>query len=99
MDPSSESKMLNNTAHQKLATVNPGTIASARRTNSAFITNRNNPKVTIVMGKVSTTRMGLTINCSIAITMATRMAEPKLATSIPGRSHERKNTATAERRS
>ena len=68
--------MLNKIAHQKLATENPGTMASARSINRALITSKNNPSVRIVIGKVNTTKIGFTIICNNAITKATKTAVP-----------------------
>lgn len=88
--------MLNSTAHQKLATVNPGTIASASRMRNALMTNKNNPKDIIVTGKVRMKRIGLTINCNRLITKATIMAVPYPATSTPGSNQEIRSTTTAD---
>lgn len=42
----------------------------------ALMISKNNPKVTIVMGKVKMTNIGLTSNRSKAMTIATIIAEP-----------------------
>lgn len=42
----------------------------------ALMISRKRPKVTIVIGNVSITKIGLTINLSSAITTATTIAEP-----------------------
>ena len=46
-------------ATQKESTVNPPTILVQSKIIKAFTTNRNNPKVTIVKGKVNKTIIGL----------------------------------------
>ena len=50
--------MLNNKAHKKLSTSNPGTIALASMTIRAFITKVNKPSVKILSGKVSAKTIG-----------------------------------------
>jgi len=44
--------MLNRSAHQKLATLKPGTIADTKSISSAFITKVKIPSVKIFIGKV-----------------------------------------------
>ncbi len=48
-------------AHQNPSTSNPGIISSAKRIIKAFMTNRNNPKVRIVKGKVKIIMRGLIV--------------------------------------
>ena len=47
-------------------------------------TNRNNPKVKIVSGRVKITKIGLTIALTSPITTAASNAAPKLLTPNPG---------------
>jgi len=49
----------------------------------AFITNKNNPKVKIVIGNVNKTRMGFTKKLSKAKTMATDKAVVNSSTFMP----------------
>ena len=51
----------------------------------ALITNKNNPKETMVAGKVKKTKIGLTIMFSNPITIEIQMAAIKLVTSTPGK--------------
>lgn len=43
---------------------------------NALIISRKSPNVTIVIGKVKSTKIGFTINLNRAITIATMIAEP-----------------------
>ena len=52
---------------------------------NALITNKNKPKVITVIGKVSTTKTGFTIKRNRPKTIATIIADQKLATATPGR--------------
>ena len=54
-----DNTMLNNNAHQKPSTLNPGTIAETSKMMAALMTKVNNPSVRILMGKVRINRMGL----------------------------------------
>ncbi len=63
----------------------------------ALIINKNNPKVTIVMGKVKMTSIGLTSNRNKAMTIATIIAEPYPSTCTPGRIFAKTTTARAVR--
>lgn len=72
--------MLNIRAHQNPSTVNPGTRLAARRITTAFITNANNPKVKIVIGRVRIRRMGFMNALMIPKTTATTKAVTKLVT-------------------
>jgi len=47
-------------AWRKVATANPSMNVAANQNNDALITNINSPKVTIVIGKVSMTKIGRT---------------------------------------
>ena len=66
MELTNESIILNNSAHQKLSTVKPETIWAAIMTRRAFITNKNKPKVTKVMGIVRKINMGFMVILSSA---------------------------------
>jgi len=79
--------ILKSNAHQKPSTWKFLTRAPAIRIIKVLMTNRNSPKVRTVIGKDKNWRTGLRIALSIPRTMATRTAEPKLFTDIPGRSH------------
>lgn len=61
----------------------------------AFITSKNSPKVTTVIGKVKITKIGLTNTLSNPITMATTIAEVKPSTATPGNNLANKTTAMA----
>lgn len=66
---------------------------------SAFIIKRKRPNVIMVTGKVSTTKIGRTINLRSASTKATSIAVTKLSTITPGKIFERTTTAMAVRSS
>ena len=72
------SKILNNIAHQKPSTTILSINLSEIIIINAFITSRNNPRVTIVIGKVKKTSMGFTIAFKTAKIIAKTMAEEKL---------------------
>lgn len=59
-------------------------IAAISKTNSALITNVNKPSVSIVIGKVIRTRIGLTTAFKTPKTTATTTAVEKLSTVTPG---------------
>lgn len=61
----------------------------------AFITNKNSPRVIIVTGRVSTTKIGFKINLKTASTTATIIAERYPDTSTPGSTYAKTITATA----
>ena len=61
-------------AVQILLTENPSINLSANKMIKALIINRNNPKVTIVIGKVKITKTGFTNTFRTAKTKATTMA-------------------------
>jgi hypothetical protein len=61
-------------AIQILLTENPSINLLARRIINALITNKNSPKVRIVIGKVKITKMGFTIKFKIDKTTATKIA-------------------------
>lgn len=80
--------MLNINAHQNPSTIKPGTIELAIRIINAFITNKNNPNVTIVTGIVSTTKKGFRILFNKANTAATIIADRKLSIWTPGNKYD-----------
>jgi len=84
MDCEIDKMILNKMAVQKLSTANPPTISLHNIIISAFITNRNNPKVISVTGNVSRMRMGLINTFKSPRTIATIMEVLKLATETPG---------------
>jgi len=57
-----------------LLTENPDTKLSAKRIINALITNKNSPKVTIVIGNVKMTSNGLTNTFNTAKVRATKTA-------------------------
>ncbi|GAA4971668.1 hypothetical protein GCM10023315_22210 [Algibacter aquimarinus] len=69
-----ESKTLKSIAHQNVLTEKPSINLSAKRIINAFITNRNKPNVTIVMGNVKMTKIGLTKRFNKDKTTATIIA-------------------------
>ena len=66
-----DNNKLKSKAHQNPPTLKPSTSLSARKMIITFITNRNNPKVTMVTGSVRITNMGRTIAFRIPKTSAT----------------------------
>ncbi len=76
--------MLNNRAHQKFLTSNPPTKSSASIIIIAFITNKNNPKDSIVAGIVKITRIGFTKVFNKDRTTATIRAEIYQSIETPG---------------
>ena len=56
-----ENRRLKSSAHPKLRTSKPGTMADVRSTNKALMTKMKRPSVTTVSGKVRITRIGLRI--------------------------------------
>lgn len=62
----------------------------------ALITNRNNPKVNMVMGNVKITRMGLIMALKKANTTDKTMAAVKLFSSIPGNTFDKANATSDE---
>jgi len=61
----------------------------------AFIKSRKRPKVTMVTGKVSITRIGLTITLRIPSTTATIIADTYPSTATPGNILDNITTAIA----
>lgn len=87
---------LNSRAYQKLVTWKLSTIALASWIIMAFITNRNNPSVNIVIGIDRISNTGFTRKFNSPSTMATIMAVPKPFTCTPGNSIDVTYTANAE---
>jgi hypothetical protein len=83
MDCEIDKTILKNKAVQKELTAKPPTIFEQRIIIKALITNKNNPKVTIVTGKVKNTKMGLINVLSNPKTTATSIEVTKLETVIP----------------
>ena len=69
-----DNKILNSIAIQILLTENPSINLSAKSIINALITNKNNPRVNTVIGKVRITKIGLTIRLSKDNTIATIIA-------------------------
>lgn len=61
----------------------------------ALMTNKNNPKVRMVIGMVRITKIGFTIKRNKEITIATMIAETKPSTTTPERKLAKITTATA----
>lgn len=91
-----ESNKLNNKAYQKPETANPSTSLSPIKIITAFITKRNNPKVTRVTGIVKKTNIGFKKVFNIAKTTATINAVVKFSTAIPGKKWANTNTSIVE---
>lgn len=75
--------ILNNNAHQKLSMLKPSTSLLASKTTSVLITNKNNPSVINVTGKVNKIKRGLTNIFSRASTIANIRAVQKSVTCTP----------------
>ncbi len=67
-------------AHKKLSTTNPLTSASVIRIKKALMINKNNPRVTIVMGMVKMIRTGFRVALNNARIAATINASRKFST-------------------
>lgn len=89
-------RKLNNNAHQKPSTLNPVNHRPARRMIRAFITNKNNPKVTTVTGKVSKISTGRRVALRNANSMATKRASRLSETCTPFKSMLNSKTDTAD---
>ena len=90
-----ESKILKSRAYQNPSTINPLTKASQIIIIRALITNKNNPKVTMVTGSVNMIRIGFTNRFNKTRTAATTIAIRKLSTEIPGKILARMTTEIA----
>jgi hypothetical protein len=84
MDCEIDKIILKSIAVQKESTEKPPTILEQSKMMSAFTTKRNNPKVTIVTGKVKNTSNGFINVLSNPKTKATIIDVIKLETVIPG---------------
>ena len=80
IDCKSDNSKLNNKAVQNPLTENPSRNSLAKRMIQALITNRNNPRVITVIGKVKMIRIGFKIAFNNAKTIATTMAPVNPAT-------------------
>ena len=94
-DVTSDSKILNNSAHQKPSTCILPITYAARRIINALMTNENNPSVRIVIGNDRIDRIGFTIRFKSPRTMAKIMVEPKLSKCTPERILLSKNAEMA----
>jgi hypothetical protein len=74
MDCRNDSSKLNKIAVHILETPKPSINRSANKIIMAFIINKNNPKVRIVIGRVKIINSGFTNTFKIAITAATIIA-------------------------
>ena len=70
------SRKLNKRPQPKLSILNPFTQSLANNTVTVLITNKNNPKVKMVSGKVKSIRNGFRNALSIARTNANNIAVP-----------------------
>lgn len=75
---------LKNKAVQNVSTLKPSTIFEHSKIMTALMTNKNKPKVRIVTGRVSITKMGLIKIFSNPRTTATIKAVAKPSTRTPG---------------
>ena len=82
-------------AIQMLSTLNPDINWSAKSIISALTTNKNNPKVNMVIGKVRITNIGLIIRFRIDKTTATIIAVVYESTCTPLSIFARTTTAIA----
>src|SRR3989344_4083255 len=80
-------------AHQKLSTWKPGTMASTSITSPPMMTKVNRPRVRMLMGNVRTARTGPSTALTAPRTTATMTAVTKLYTVPPGRILAATNTA------
>jgi len=75
---------LNNKAHQKPSTENPGIISAANKIRMALTASKNKPKVKIVIGIVRKIRIGLMVRFNNVSNAATTKAVKKSSTATPG---------------
>lgn len=83
MDCEIDNTTLKSNAVQKVSTLNPPTILVHNKIIIALITNKNNPKVTMVKGSVNNTNMGFIKILSNPNTTATSKAVTKPSTCTP----------------
>jgi len=76
IDSKNESIILNKRAVQNPETLNPSIQLFASKIIAALITNKNNPSVKIVTGKVRMTKIGFRIENKIPTINATQIAVP-----------------------
>lgn len=95
IDCNNDNSKLNSKAIQKPLTAKPSKISPAKRMINALMTNKNKPRVTIVIGNVRSMRIGFKMTFKSAKTMATIMAPVNPATSTPGRNFAKITTAMA----
>jgi hypothetical protein len=76
--------MLNSMATQNPLTEKPLITDDANRISKALITKVNNPRVKILMGKVTNINIGLTKTLTIPKNKASHKADQKVATTTPG---------------
>lgn len=74
MDCNMDNRMLKSMAIQMLLTEKPGINLSANKMMRALMTNKNKPKVTMVMGNVKITKIGFTNRFKTDNTAATTTA-------------------------
>jgi len=91
----SESTKLNNIALQKEVTVKPFTSSLHSSIIIPLIMSKNNPRVSIVTGRVKNTSMGFIKMLSSPNTTATINAVMTLFTETPGKKYEIRSTNTA----
>lgn len=89
-----DSSILNNTAYQKPSTLNPSIKYPAVKMIQALMTNKNNPRVSMVTGRVNIINSGLIVASNIASTTATISAVKISLSLIPGRIWARINALT-----
>ncbi len=94
MEVTSDSIKLNSNAHNQPSTINPSTMLAVSFIIKIFITKRNKPSVTTVIGMVSTMRIGFTKVLSKASTSATINAVNTLLTCTPLSTYDTIRTAS-----
>lgn len=72
-------------AHQKLSTLNPGTIKVVSSINRALIIKVKRPRVNTLIGRVKRSSRGFSVMLITPKTKAVTKATTKLATWTPGR--------------
>lgn len=82
-DCDTDKMILNNKAVKNVSTSKPPTILSHNIIINPLMTNKNNPSVRKVIGKVNNTKIGFTKILSNPKTIATKSAVVKLATCTP----------------
>ena len=95
MDWEIDNKILNSNAVQNPFTPKPSINLSASRIMQALITNKNKPRVTMVIGIVKMIKIGFKIALSNAKTTATIIAASNPLTATPGKKCAKSNTIPA----